>query len=368
MNRIVIIMLFLLPLNGNTQNQDLPDFVQKKLDVAKEKTRKYLMNYRISKNLPWPSDALDVLFSYREQQIIDSLGLKLHVSMVYDDDMRERMVELLENRYRQYELDTLVKRRMSDEYNICKRRAIDQCHFDTISIFKQKYDSLNHHDYLYDNTIYTQRNKFTVLSLLHLDTTMMYKNALIEILEERKKEIEQSIQNNPYYDLRFIAELCGYVSDKRFIAPLEKILEREKDNERVLEALARMKAEPHYTNYLTERTRSIEDIKKRSPRFSLNDFVYVLGNQEAYLELSKYLLSDATGSVDVIDMPDTTMYSESPIYLEAIYFIKVYIENSSLQKTINSPNFDEKKESDRLKVYNWMQKNYGKYQIRRIWW
>jgi hypothetical protein len=354
-------LLFLLPLSGNTQSQDLPEFVQNKLDMEKEETREYLINYRISKNLLWPSYALGVLFSERESYILDSLGLKLHVSMVYDDDMRERMVELLENKYRQYELDTLINRYMFELMDTrYKVRAVDMCKFDTIPFFKIMLDSIN------KANSNDRNNKYKLFDLLHLDTTLAYQTAYSETVKKDKERIETDYLTDTLRIETYIAELCGYVGDKRFVAPLEKILEREKDNKRVLEALVKMKVEPYYANYLTERTRSIEDIKKEKPRFSLDDFVYVLGNQEAYLELSKYLLSEVEGTVDVIDMPDTTMYSESPIYLEAISLIG-RIKNPALQKIINTPNFDKKKESDRLKVYKWMQKNYGKYQIYRIW-
>jgi hypothetical protein len=196
---------------------------------------------------------------------------------------------------------------------------------------------------------------------------MVYKNALEKVLENRKKEIEESIQNNPYYDPGYIAMLCGYIGDKRFIAPLEKILKRKKDNKGVLEALVRIKAEPYYTDYVSERTRSIEDIKEYSPHFSLNDLVYVLGDQNAYLELSKYLLSSVDGSCDVIDSRDTTFYNCIPIYIDAMFRISRDIRNPSLQKIVNAPNFDRENKKDCLKVYKWMRKNYGKYEIFKRW-
>jgi hypothetical protein len=240
-------------------------------------------------------------------------------------------------------------------------QAIDICQFDTALIFKQLWDSLNRLDYIHD-----YENKYTTLFLLRLDTTMIYKNTLSKILEERKKEIEQSIQSRPYYNSGYIAELCGYVGDKRFIAPLEKILEHKKNNKRVLEALVRMKVEPYYTNYLTERTRSIEDIKKKVT-FFISDLTYILNNQESYLEISKYLLSSAPDlGGSIIDYEYGSKYVTAPVYVHAMLNIRD-IKNPSLQKIINAPDFDEKKESDRLKVYKWMQKNYGKYEIRRIW-
>jgi hypothetical protein len=301
---------------------------------------------------------------YMEQHLIDSLGLKLHVSMVYDDDMCERMVELLENKYRQYELDTLVNREM--RYNLATYAidALEKCHFDTFSFFIEKLDSLVRLE-----PVNRETKKYTVLRLLRLDTMFAYKTIYAEIVKKDEERIRESYLNNPNYDNTYIAELCGYVGDKRFVEPLEKALKLPDnfDTNTVLRALARMKVEPYYTDYLKKRIRTIDDIKNNMPNFPISDFVYVLGNQEAYLEISKYVLSSATGAIDVIDYEDSTGYFETPIYSIALDYIAGWMLNPSLQKIVNSPNFDKNKESDRMKVYKWMQKNYGRYEIWRRW-
>ena len=347
------------------QGQELPEFVKNRLNSEKTNAEKYLNNYRISSKLYPPTRRLSSIFSDIEKKIIDSLGLKLDLSMVYDDDIRERMVELLENKYRQYELDTLIERWVSDEDDIYKRQTIEICRFDTISIFKKILDSLNKINYLD-----VPENKRTVLALLKLDTTTTYKNNFIKIKNDKRKEVENLILNNPYYNNTYIAELCGYIGDRKFIKPLEKALELSENfnTKVVLEALVRMKVEPYYTNYLKSIIRPIDSVKNSMLHFFVLDFVDVLNNQEAYLEVSKYLLSNVAGAISIIDYKDgTTGNSKTPIYVIALDYIRLCIKNPSLQKIINAPTFDEKKESDRMKVYKWMQKNYGKYEIRRLW-
>jgi hypothetical protein len=96
----------------------------------------------------------------------------------------------------------------------------------------------------------------------------------------------------------------------------------------------------------------------------------VLGTQKAYLELSKYLLSNKPYGIIAIDYSE---YSESyptsyttPVSNDAFYLIQDNIENKDLQEMIGNKHVaDDPKLS--ISIYNWMQKNYGKYKIRRIW-
>jgi hypothetical protein len=88
-------------------------------------------------------------------------------------------------------------------------------------------------------------------------------------------------------------------------------------------------------------------------------FAEFLHSQESFRELSKYLLSSAY-----------TMYtSEGPAgvaYGTAFRYIMKYIENEDLWEIIGNPRTFDIKEG-RFKIYEWMQENYGKYKIKRLW-
>ena len=205
-----------------------------------------------------------------------------------------------------------------------------------------------------------------------------------------------------YDDCTNFAEICGYIGDKRFIKPLIELLNNfdksledlkksfeeeysdeeddwdvEKDSDvinlnyqrgKVLEALARMRIEPYYSDYIKKRTLTKEQIMDEKERLNFNiyDFVYVLGTQKAFLELSKYLLSNKPYQTISSDDGNYSL----PVSESAFYLIRDNIENKDLQKMIKEVDiYDDDYDLATLEkpIYDWMQKNYGKYKIKRIW-
>jgi hypothetical protein len=134
----------------------------------------------------------------------------------------------------------------------------------------------------------------------------------------------------------------------------------------VIEALARMRAEPYYSEYVRFRMpRTLEQIKQDYPGFEIDELVYVIGTQEAFLELSKYLLSDVPYAVDIADYQEGSYSTRSPISDDAFFLIRNHMENEYLQELMK--NKDSEDPIVLKQTYDWMQKNYGKYKIRRIW-
>lgn len=384
MKRIICIILCGLATLNTVQAKKLPDFVQQKLDSVKKRTEKSLMDYRIWNEktdgymtLPTGLGIFSPaeIFSYEETKLIDSLGLNLSVGMVYDDPMRDRIIQLIRNEYREGELDTLVNRHMVWLGDVLEKETSRQCHFDTIPLFNSTLDSF------YTDLKNKNLNKYSkdsyqyeVCKRLQLDTTELFKKTYRTVVEKERISKRESWINNTYYNYTALVKLCGYIGDKRFIKPLIEALEKP-DNfqrERVLEALVRMQVEPYYSDYVKKRTLTMEQIKDKDTRldFSVDDFAYVLGTQKAYLELSKYLLSNKPYGIIAIDYSE---YSESyptsyttPVSNDAFYLIQDNIENKDLQEMIGNKHVaDDPKLS--ISIYNWMQKNYGKYKIRRIW-
>jgi hypothetical protein len=190
------------------------------------------------------------------------------------------------------------------------------------------------------------------------------------VVESERARERKYMLTKASYDYTVLAKISGYLNDPRFVQPLIEALDKPQNFERkvVIEALVRMRVEPYYSDYVKRRTRTIEQIKSEQPRFKIEELIYVIGTQDAFLELSKYLLSDVT---DLIIMDDySTDHADSksteyPISMTAFYLIQDHIENEDLQEMIKGKSWREPLIFHQ--IYNWMQANYGKYKIRRLW-
>lgn len=371
---IIIVSILFIPCYG----QQLPDDIQHRLDSLKNNVDIALNNYIINprKGSLYHGE-LRYEFTYPSYLWDKSNQYNLNIGMLYDDNARERILQLMQNEYREFEIDTLVERNIAWNDDLYGERILEICKFDTTQIFQQTLDSF-----------YIELKKkpkkavgvigsksmyhYEVLKLLKLDTTEIYIKLYNEIVEKERVELreeylKEKLERN---SLRYLAYLCGYIGDKRFIKPLIEALDNPEDfvKETVIEALARMRVEPYYSDYVKQRTRTLEQIKKRKPDFPIKDLVYVIGTQESFLELSKYLLSDCPYTITIIDdrTAGTSNAAYTPISYEAFYLIKDNIKNEDLQKIINKNHISDVPEMA-TQLYNWMQKNYGNYKIRRIW-
>ena len=379
MKRMICITIGFLFAVNLIQAKQLPDFVQQQLDSLQKETLRSLTDYRIwdyrsDKGMTLPLGlgffSRGSLFSYDETLLIDSLGLNLSVGMIYNDEMRDRIVQLMRNEYQEWELDTLVNRQISQNLRYYERQTMEICKIDTFPIFRiainNLYDSLEVQNTL---DMFKKLNKiydYEVFKSLQLDTATFFKQAYNKMLEREREREREYYLTNPYYDYTYLAELCGYIGDKRFIKPLIEMLGKpleDHQKNRVLEALVRLRVEPYYSDYIKERTLTREQImdEKKRLNFSFDDFVYVLRTQEAFLELSKYLLSNKPYQLSIAD----DYVDITPVSQYAFYLMRNNIENEDIQKIIGP--YREDFEVLLKPLYDWMQENYGKYKIRRIW-
>jgi hypothetical protein len=187
----------------------------------------------------------------------------------------------------------------------------------------------------------------------------------------RKTEKEKALQTyltQVHFDIDYLIEVCGNINDERLIKPLINIMENPEKfknyapnylKQCVTYTFVQMKIEPYYSNYINSNTHSLEEIKKKQHITYLSIFAELLHSQESFRELSKYLLSSAY-----------TMYtSEGPTgvaYETAFRYIMEYIKNEDLREITGNPDTFDIKEG-RFKIYEWMQENYGKYKIKRLW-
>ena len=375
MKRINFVIIFSIIIFNFVHAEKLPDFVQQRLDSVKKEAKRSLSYYRFWDTrydgyMMLPCYLRYGVFSDDETLLIDSIDLKLNIGMIYDNEMRVRLVQLLRNEYQEDELDTLVNIQINSNISLFENDAMKICKLDTMQIFKATLDSFymdlkNKKQAQFSISMY----KYDVFKLLQLDTVTIFKQTYNNVIKSKKEKNREEWLSKTYYNYTYLAELCGYIGDKRFVCPLTEALGKP-DNfqrEKVLEALARMRVEPYYSDYVKKRTLTIEQIKDEKKRldFSINDFVYVLGTQKAYLELSQYLLSNKPYQTTVIDYDDHSEYHDSPVSQDAFYLIRNNIENEDIQKIIGP----YREDIDVLfkPLYDWMQKNYGKYKIRRIW-
>jgi hypothetical protein len=379
MKRIFFSLILSLALHCSLQSQEIPIDIRQKLDHIQSNVRIGLDEYRFRNRRGSFFYLLSLEFSDTEKQLIDSLGLKLSIGMIYDDDMRNRIVELLCNKYREYELDTIINRQIRGSIYSDSHEAFKKCKFDTLALFKTTLDSFftdiknkGTEDFKKQlegyESFYKEKYKSDVFKLMKLDTTEIFKQAYNKVVEKSKNEIRDEYLTSMYYDGNYFAELCGYIGDQRFIQPLIESLEKPNDfqREKVIEALARMKVEPYYTEYVQKRTRTIDSIKKKKPDFDIEELVYVIGTQESFLELSEYLLSDVAYNYVVIDLEEGAYYKPNPMYNKAFDWISINLENNDLKDMIGNKYPSENPEIVKP-VYDWMQKNYGKYKIKHLW-
>ena len=345
--------------------QKYPKEIQIILDRLKNTAENNLLNYRWD-NSGWFCFELRPQFTFfREAE-----NYNLNIGMLYDEDMRNRMVKLLKGEIEPYEMDTIeILCKTKYTYDGLKRWAFYEAKIDTIYFFqtelKKLYENLEKENKVEMHKKLNNIYDIELFEQLKLDTISEYQKIYQDMVKSAySRNFENKLKYYKSKDHSEIAKLSGYINDKRFIKPLIATLDEPERFKRevVLEALARMKVEPYYSQYFKERTRSLDEIKKERPDFPIEELVEVIRTQESFLELSKYLLSDVPYNITIGEF--TTYYSI--ISGDACCFIRDNIENEELQKMI--PEYDAcQDENVRRKVYDWMQKNYGKYEIKRVW-
>jgi hypothetical protein len=372
MKALFILLLQILFISTSfSQNtpENIPSDIQEYLLRVKESIKLKLDSCRINVRLGnWCANPLSICLSTPLEEKVNSLGLMLDWKMVYDDEMIERMVQLLKNEYRKEELDLLTDRQMNiyGKHLVFEELAVSKIRTDTSKVFLNVKDSLNKyrdkiaHDALYDN--------FDVFMHLKMDTTVLFQHVLDSVTSAKREDVIHGYLNNIHFNMLNLVEVCGYINNMRFVQPLINIAENpEKFNEsnpgRIKESaiisLAQMNIEPYYSDLLKSYTFSLEEIRNKKVVVYLHIFHEVFNTQEAFRELSKYLFSSAY----------TMLTSEGPdgvAYEDTFRLITQNIENEELWKIIGDPQTFNLKEG-RFKIYDWMQENYGEYKIKRFW-
>lgn len=311
----------------------------------------------------------------KQSEIAMKMRLKLHLGMLYDDQMRNRIVQLLKNEYRQDELDTLVNRDIKSNISYYEWKAMGKCKLDTSRLFKHKLMEYYNEEKKNNPKNYMPFSSYTydVFKLLKMDTLAVIRTKVDSNIKVERKIVKSNLLNQNVKELSFLAELCGYINDKRFVKPLIAVLGKTTDDyERsaIYDALIRMKVEPYYTTCLKENSRSGKEIAGGKGVF-FYIFKDLLRSQQSFLELSKYLMSNDDCNMQVSgDYPQKREHGDEVKYC---VFVLIYnnLDNEDLKILVGngvdkiqitekvSPEVD----AALVKMYVWMQKNYGKYKI-----
>jgi hypothetical protein len=320
---------------------------------------------------------------------IDSLNIRFNWKMVYDDEMIERIIQLLNNKYRKDEFEILVNRQWQIKENRdWNRIAMYMMQADTSQIFKYTMDSLNlHRDKNLHKNIYQDEEVF---KYMQLDTTTRFRFVLDSVIKSTRKEVINNFFTQYHFNIGGVIKSCASINDERLVEVLINLLNKlavrteeltqmleanetnnekwkindeKTNNENIMDAikatLVRLKIEPYHSDYLKSITHSIEEIKKMYLAGDIEILSEILCSQESFRELSKYLHSSAptmlTGDDELL----------GKAYANALIEIKKYIKNKELWDIINKPDFNLEK--DRFEIYEWMQKNYGNYEIKKLW-
>lgn len=375
MKNIFSITLIYVAFTLNSLCQQMPDDIQATLNKLKAETRTSLDDNRTNRNTRgFHVGLIQWALPDEQRKKAEQLNLKLDMGMIYDNSMRNRLLQLLKNEYRTDELDTLTKRYLADSKYAYEYEALKYCKFDTMKLFKNSLDSFYNEEKLKKpkDYGYTYFYNYDVFKILKLDTTEIFKQVLDSVMTKEKENFIYDLKSDNYRDLSSTAELCGYINDKRFIQPLIEALNKPNNFRRevVIKALARMKVEPYYTNLLKNNIHTLSEVIS-GISIDYTIFTDVLRSQESFLELSKYMKSNIPCIVTSESTEEELKRHGNEFKFCILQIIYNNLDNADMKTLVwNGADkiyvpYDITPEWDAAvdKLYNWMQKNYGKYKI-----
>lgn len=278
-------------------------------------------------------------FSLSDVLTFEKCGYIADLNLAYDEYSHHRVLQLLKNEFDEGELDTLIK------YNayISAKRVVSE------ELWKKYHDS-----------------KF-VNSILHDKNGTIY-NTFLDSLTEARKTIERDLLLHTYrFDLGSVIELAGYLNCDSLEGQLIKMHEDSllvNFKTIVSCALVRHKVEPYYSMFIQDNR---YDEKKDAE--ALIEKLYKLFQyapcQETMLLAKDFLMSDR---FYVLTTADGTDPYDWYVRDEAFNLLRLHLTNNDfiqIYEGFGNLNHITKEESQQL--INWLNANYGKYEIRRFW-
>ena len=296
----------------------------------------------------------------------------LSVDTLFTQTARTRMKQLILGTHEQFEIDSLVKRRLVSAEVMLRSNALRYV-FSGNENLQSVFDSIV--PIWREDGWRTSINEYkdSIRVFLRIDTMMVFVDRHnFEIEQERQRLIEEYTNFRPG-DFNFpteIVNIAGFLGDTSFIPVLKQTLYYMPNNRAIIEALVRLRAEPYFSNFLNERIVNLDcgehfrDRRGLTARLIIDALAEVHTSQSAFREISRYLLLDESCKFlfFVGGRPDQGWFSFREYALDAI---RGLLENEEIVTIIGCQFGRPQNEEVYQKLYDWMQTNYGNYIIRR---
>lgn len=321
---LFLVLFFVFAIITYAQKWELNSKEKLCIEEIKQKTKSKLDSARIVGSIRNYQDKIIVC-------IYDSIGYitdnykDFSNHLIYTKDLRDRLLELLNNEWKEWELEIVAKEDLAIRLPILQEMTTTIIKIDTVRTQDEILDSLQKQEY-------------------------------IRIKQEYHDEFSAT-----YYSY---AKLASYINDSRYVLPIKNNFYR--DTAFFTVCLARMGIEPYYTQELNE----LKILAKNKEYWSVKKMVYeTIRTQEGFRVLSGMLLTDQSYN------PDSEGNDYHFYYIDAAKIIFEVIANKELMELFSEEErikfwypyiayADKFPKEYALRLYKWMQDNYGNYKIR----
>lgn len=377
MKIILLILLFHISPKVFSQNSCektmlTPNEIQKKIDSIVCHDKQTLLNFRkidfikqYIYNRPmcnyFDKCYYNCLFEYNK------CGIDFRVASYYDSQMRNRILQLLRNDFMEGELDSLIKKELSQITFIPKS---SKC-IDTLSQIYKKEKQLFYENKK-DSLISEYKDKY------HFDLYVIIK-ACKFVYDE---EIEMELLNlyNSQINWGNVSGVSQNVGDISAYANIKEIIKVVLAAHGKTEHLNGWKYDPiKDENWKFDKTDTLDDLYTQQMAKNI-EYLALVHTDESYYELSKYLLSPRFIYSEEMEETNDDSNHNYNYHIKCFAFLSIVynVTNVDLYKSLRFLWYYEQynkfqNRRDNLtdefcrKMYDWMQQNYGNYQLWYEW-
>jgi len=249
---------------------------------------------------------------------------KFRVGLFYTEAHRLRILEVLNDEWPEWELDTITRRVLT--FSVPGRRNLAE-------------------------------------TIAQTDTIRTKEEILDSLLRDRYEEIRERYKNETRWRGTF-AQLASFINDERFVEPLRRVYHEEPEFYGLL--LARMGVEPYLSRVEAELIARMQE--PNSGRFfDRRRMRFMPQTQTLFRQLSEYLIRD--DRYDFIGRDDAYHYTR---VAEILFLLLAHEEIRDLytqeeRDLFRFPSVEARRaftKEHARRLYDWMQENYGNYKIR----
>ena len=370
---IITLLLVMIAFNLYSQHKEITNkeelikFCEGQKKYWKEKV---LPNVRLGFDR-WPSLTISpyICKNQYSRLVYESYGVDLTLNGMFDKDMRKRVLQLLKNEYEEGELEKAIQ------------KELDLWGFNKVT---------------YSQSRINWRKLPKSLHKIYKDTSSIEFKAFADSCWQVKMEsMRKEYTENYMFELDRVINICYYLNDKKIKKQLIKMYNdttfTEYYHNKIQAALIRRKIEPYYTKCF-KRNMYSDTTNEDMMTHNIDTLSKFIHSQESFLELSKFLLTnkivywaEEEDNGNIVSQKSFSQETDEIVYNahnDYVFFyafieIKWKIRNQDLWDFIGYHPNNEKEEyiksityfafQNRKKIYDWMQANYGKYEIAPQW-